>query len=106
MTMRGNGWAPAARHPALLGVDLTGDSVISVDTDVSGQVLARADARVELSRPRSGWVEADPHDWLAAAARTAAAALGAGLADVTCAQIVLGHCARVVASIRALPGER
>ena len=65
--MRGNGWACAARLPALLGVDLAGDAVTSVVTDLTGRVLARAGARVALCRPRPGWVEADPLDWLAAA---------------------------------------
>lgn len=69
--MRRNGWAAAARHPALLGIDLVGDSVTSVVTDLFGRPLARAGARVALSRPRPGWVEVDPLDWLAAAIVTA-----------------------------------
>ena len=68
--MRGNGCAPATRDPALLGVDLAGDAVTSVVTDLAGRVLATARARVVLSRPRPGWVEADPLDWLAAATVT------------------------------------
>ena len=65
--MRGNGWVSAARAPALLGIDLAANSVTSVVTDLAGRVLAKAGARVVLSRPRPGWVEADPLDWLAAA---------------------------------------
>ncbi len=65
--MRGNGWVSAARAPALLGIDLAAHSVTSVVTDLRGRVLAKAGARVVLSRPRPGWVEADPLDWLAAA---------------------------------------
>jgi xylulokinase len=64
--MRGNGRPSAARHPALLGIDLAGDSVTSVVTDLTGRVLATAGTRVVLSRPRPGRVEADPLDWLAA----------------------------------------
>ena len=64
--MRGNGSAGAARPPTLLGIDLAGDSVTSVVTDLTGRVLAKAGARVVLSHPRPGWVEADPLDWLAA----------------------------------------
>lgn len=59
-----------ARHPALVGVDLAGNAVTSVVTDLSGHVLAHASAPVTLSRARPGWVEADPHDWLAAAILT------------------------------------
>ena len=64
--MRGKAGACAARHPALLGVDLAGNSVTSVVTDLAGRVLAKAGAPVALSRPRPGWVEVDPLDWLAA----------------------------------------
>lgn len=65
--MHGNGCAPAARPPAVLGTDLAGGSVVTVVTDLAGGVLARAGAPVLLSRPRGGWVEADPRDWLAGA---------------------------------------
>ena len=68
--MRDNGWASAARHPALLGIDLAGNAVTSVVTDLAGRVLAKAGARVALSHPRPGWVEVDPLDWLAAAVVT------------------------------------
>jgi sugar (pentulose or hexulose) kinase len=70
LSLRGGGSALAARHSALVGLELTENSVTSVVTDLTGWVLAKASAPVAVSRPRPGWVEANPHDWLAAAILT------------------------------------
>jgi xylulokinase len=49
-----------------LGIDLGTSSVKALLIDADQAIIDSASAEVELSRPRQGWSEQDPADWIAA----------------------------------------
>jgi xylulokinase len=47
----------------LIGLDVGTTGVKAIAISDSGEVLARAERRYELSTPQPGWAEQDPEDW-------------------------------------------
>ena len=56
-----------------LGVDIGTSAVKAVLTDDAGGVAAQASAPLSVSRPRPGWSEQNPADWVAATEQSVAA---------------------------------
>ncbi|CAN0549463.1 unnamed protein product, partial [Ectocarpus sp. 8 AP-2014] len=50
-----------------LGIDLGTSGVKALLLDDSQKIIASADGTLSVSRPRSGWSEQDPADWITAA---------------------------------------
>jgi xylulokinase len=57
-----------AGRPALLGIDLGTSSVKAVVTDLDGTLIGHAVGEYAVVRPRPGWSETDPWEWLSATA--------------------------------------
>ncbi len=68
--------------PCVLGLDLGTSGIKVVLVGLDGSVLARVDRGYEVSSPRPGWAETDPHDWETAARDGVAAVLAAVDAEV------------------------
>lgn len=67
-------------HRYLLGIDAGSTLTKAALFDLDGVELARAGERVELSRPRTGWVEVDPDAaWAATVSAVRAAVAKAGI---------------------------
>jgi len=52
--------------PIILGLDIGTSAVKAVLVDMRQAVVASATLALEISRPRPGWSEQDPRDWVAA----------------------------------------
>ncbi|MDA7874500.1 xylulokinase [Rhodopirellula sp.] len=58
-----------------LGIDIGTSGTKTLAIDVSGKVLAEADAEYPLHQPRPGWTEQDPEDWWKATIKTVRAVM-------------------------------
>jgi xylulokinase len=67
---------PTGTGRALLGIDLGTSSVKAVLTDLDGTPVGRASGEYPVVRPRPGWSETDPGEWLAATRDAVRAACG------------------------------
>ncbi len=73
--MRGGTHRPSGLTPMFLGLDLGTSALKAILVDADERVVAESSAPLTVRRPRDGWAEQHPDDWIVAS-RAALAGLG------------------------------
>jgi xylulokinase len=80
----------ATRAPLYVGLDVGTTSTKGAIVDATGHILAEASVPYPVSRPRPGWVEQDPHDYVDASIRVIRELLASPGFDASCVAALCG----------------